>query len=534
MRAGRCGNWDLRDVPPPWGDRPSIYQYIRRRLATGAKCLTNEEDPLPDGEILREVVRQGRVRGPDGGAGDEYHQGEARTAAAVFGLLKRAIRIGSAANVRKLYDAIVVTPAALHLWPFVNLVDDDETLDRERLYALAKWFVTEAADREAVRWALAMVCLVSEDEDDLLIALGRHEAFSGHAIEIAWSCAHDRDKVMWALARYVSGRVKGRAIFRLIDTQNDDIKRWMLLHGARDPMLGSFAAYHCATAGELLEALSAADIDDELLCGAGEILRKLISGKDIIEGRRSLADFADGATAVEAYLGHVSRASGSMHLFLVVEAIRGFCADPKRDWPALAARGWTPERRARIGRVAREYVAQDRWRTAALAGLASADAGEFDTAAAVAESLGIDTWENRFRRLSAGEDRWDQVMQTDEDERAERVIAHALERLPLAEIAIGPAEEVGLGPASRHHRILEKVVWELWRFPGKGLELVNAALRSPVYTNRLTAVWTLKTWEQWRSWDAGTREALEAAWEIEPDGGLRERMGQLLAGEAAG
>ena len=113
----------------------------------------------------------------------------------------------------------------------------------------------------------------------------------------------------------------------------------------------------------------------------------------------------------------------------------------------------------------------------------------------------------------------------------DRVIALALQRLPLPEIATGAANELGLGPAFRHHGNLDFIVQDLKRFPGKGLALVHAALRSPVVRNRNMALNALAAWGEWR-WGPDTRRSLEAALQVEPVDKVRDRMEKVLAGES--
>jgi hypothetical protein len=121
-------------------------------------------------------------------------------------------------------------------------------------------------------------------------------------------------------------------------------------------------------------------------------------------------------------------------------------------------------------------------------------------------------------------------MQTDDRERVERVVALALERIPLAEIATGPEGEDGIGPRFGEHLKLAAVVGRLEYFPGMGLPLVHAALQSPSSFNRNHAIHALGAWGE-SHWGPETRALLEAAVESEPDDELRERMERVLAGE---
>jgi len=80
---------------------------------------------------------------------------------------------------------VVASSGIDYLDPFRYLLIDDATVDRRRAHALAKWFARGAADREVVKWALATLRVVSWDEVDLLLTLGRHEEFTSHAVDAA-------------------------------------------------------------------------------------------------------------------------------------------------------------------------------------------------------------------------------------------------------------------------------------------------------------------------------------------------------------
>jgi len=501
-------NWNLSDLPPPWGDRPSIYQHVRAHLSTGPEGLTQGGESLPDDEVFRSQSHVHPVTdAPDEAFGTDWAPDEARTGASIFGALKRATRAPSQANVGRLYHSVVASSGIDYLDPFRYLLIDDATVDRRRAHELAKWFARGAADREVVKWALATLRVVSWDEVDLLLTLGRHEEFTSHAVDAARDSVSDPDRVIWELARHVTGWARVHAISCLAGTSDQAIKSWMLREWFDQSIVILWTAYTRATTGGLLDALSSEQIDDDLLKGAGQILLALI---DVSGCLRGMSHYVEGAAAVEGYLGHVLRSAGTLRQFLVVEGITRFCTDGGRDWATLAAYGWTPERRARIERQALGFLARDHWSALAIAGL-SEDGAEFDDAVTVAQALGIDTWDRQFRRLVGGEDRWYEVMLTDDPQRVERVTALALERIP-------------------HDFNLFLIVQELARFPGKGLALVHAALRRSEIGNRKVALKALAAWGESR-WGPETRAVLEAARDIEPVDEVRERMGKLLSGE---
>jgi hypothetical protein len=154
----------------------------------------------------------------------------------------------------------------------------------------------------------------------------------------------------------------------------------------------------------------------------------------------------------------------------------------------------------------------------------------FWNAVQAAKLFGIDTWDVHFQRLQRGEDHWYFVMQTSDPIRIDRVVSLAEERLPLEDIATGPADELGLGPGFQAHGALDFVLQDLRRFPGKGWRLIRVGLRSPVTRNRNMALRALAAMDR-GAWPAEAELLLRQAWKAEPNSGTRESMRQILDGK---
>jgi hypothetical protein len=107
------------------------------------------------------------------------------------------------------------------------------------------------------------------------------------------------------------------------------------------------------------------------------------------------------------------------------------------------------------------------------------------------------------------------------------VIEAALRLLPIGEIATGPAETLGLGPAYASHRCLDALTQGLARFPGAGWRLLEAALRSPVTGNRARAARALGAWPR-SAWPSGMETTLRTVLESEPVETVRKRLIAVL------
>jgi hypothetical protein len=109
------------------------------------------------------------------------------------------------------------------------------------------------------------------------------------------------------------------------------------------------------------------------------------------------------------------------------------------------------------------------------------------------------------------------------EDRIDEVLAFAKQTLPLAAIASGPSDSLGLGPDYAPHHALDFIVQELPRFPGRGWPLVSAAMRSPVVRNRNMAINALERWPK-SAWPPEAISAVEQAAEIEPRDDVKNRL----------
>jgi hypothetical protein len=524
------GSWSLARVAFPWGDRPSIHRHVESHVRPGHLGLASGGETLPD----EELVRAGRgftwVPGALDGVSGHHGGGDSAelTAAAVLDALRVLTQKASSAHAADLYSALTEHAALDYIDPLLEAIVGDEHLDSERLHAIARWLATEAPDREPVKVGAALLGLFCAEEDRvLLLTLGRHEEFTLYSA-VALTNAEERpERTLWQLARHVTGWGRIQIIERLAGTQDEHIRTWLLREGYLNDIMVEYTALICATTGDLHAALRLPEPDDALLRGTGEILSALIRGRG--GPAEGIVEYPHGAEATELYLAHLQNREASLEQFLAVSTIMQFMEEEEGEAhdPHL---GWD-QRREKLWSLASGILARSNWPERVRAGLASDDPHTFHTAAAAARVLEIDTWEVFFERLERGEPHhWYSVMQTDDPARIDRVVALAEERLPLEQIATGPADELGLGPGFQHHGALDFVLQDLRRFPGRGWPLIRAGLQSPVTRNRNMAVRALSAWER-KSWQAETEPLLRTALELEPNESTRESMRRVLAGE---
>jgi hypothetical protein len=145
--------------------------------------------------------------------------------------------------------------------------------------------------------------------------------------------------------------------------------------------------------------------------------------------------------------------------------------------------------------------------------------------------MGGDLWEAAFERLTS--DPLDphlywNLMQSEDGDRIRRVIAFAESNLPLDEIAIGPSNLMGLGPAYVTHRCLDFLVQEMRREAVFSPRLVASALRSLLVQNRNMAVAALEN-HPIDEWGPSLIGDVMRATADEPDDQVRDRMKAVMA-----
>lgn len=525
-------SWFRPEWEPPapdavWGDRPAIYDHVRRHLEPGRPGLASDGEPLPD-ETERDSEIHWVPGGMDGSFGHHFGGGDGSDAAEpIYALLREVLIRADPARVRNLYALLREENAIDIVDPILERIRADNSIHAGRLRVLAHWLATQAPDREPVKLGIALLGLFSGGEyRDLFLTLGRHEEFTLYAAVALASALEKPDETLWDLARNVSGWGRIQTVERLADTREPRIRRWLLVEGYRNSIMLEYTACLCARAGNLKSRLAKDPPEEDVLAAAVDLVRALAEGGPA----EDMEDYEDGAAVTARFLELMRAHAATLDHFLAVEAVGRFLDAEDSDLTAREERGWTPRLVQRLRRECEEILGRPEWSARVREGLASDDDHAFSRAAQVARVLGIEVWDRYFERLQGGEACWYQVMQTDDPERIECVLAVARERIDLESIATGPADLLGLGPEHAPHNHLDFILQDLRRFPGQGWDFLRAGLRSPVVRNRNMALNALSRWGR-ENWEPDTEMALRRGLREEPTADVRERFERVLAGQ---
>jgi hypothetical protein len=515
--------------------------------------MTQERRPWENGRPILEVLRDagpGAGELPDeaeggnqvrfaAGAWDgilSHHvagvdeQAEAHLVAGLLEAVTRLVREDDDDSREALYQLLLGESLVRHMDVILREMTQQEELGPLDVLPYARWLVRHAAHRNPLKMGMALVGLCGNEEDlDDLRVLARHDEFTLFAAVAVANLVEDPVAEWWEMARHVQGWGKVHLVERLCQhgSDRDELRDWLLRHGCANEVMPEYLALACATGGRLAEALAEDEPDDELLDGACTILTALLSP----DGPAGDVDsYPEGADAVRALLGHLEgRCTTLERLRVVAHVGRWLQTGDEEAWAEREEQGWTEDLREDLLARCNEVLARPEWRQRVLKAFASGDEAKRYLAWSLSEPVGIDLWDDAFARLESDPlEPWlySILLQTDDAERAARVIAFAEAHLPLAEVATGPADLLGFGPEFRPHNCLDSLVQRMQQGEGLSGPLVAAALRSPVVRNRHLAASALEA-HPVEAWGPDVRRALGQTRQDETDEQLREKWREL-------
>jgi hypothetical protein len=511
---------------PTVTDGESLLSYIRRHLDAGGRLAPDGCD-LPDETHTDDELRwapgsMDGILGPHAGPGEIER---ARNAADAW---VKACARPTRRRLRSLHERLIGRDAR----SIVDLLIDELNRlqpDIRDIRRIALWLASTSPNRGPVKIGLALLGATGlEGHVDVIRTLGAHDEFTLYAAAALQNGLKEPDSELWALAASVDGWGRIHCVERLRNTQDPQIRSWLLREGYKNSIMLEYTALIAADTGGLLAALEQDNVDRAMLTTAGELLSALIE-----EGpAQNIDDYGDGANAIERYLTLMRSRAETLNDYLAVAAIRDFVADDER-WEVHRA-GWSISRRDAFHGACLEILGQTHWAGGVAAVLTpDAEHGDYYAACSVAHDLGIDTFEASFRRVERDPfcSEWFDVWKgADTTERARRLAELARTRLPLAQIATGPSDALGVGPQFKAHGALDWSLQALRNHPGVGGDLLIVGLQSPVTRNRNMALNALHRWPT-ELWPPQARTLMAATATGDPSEATRALAGKVLCGE---
>jgi hypothetical protein len=476
-------------APQPWVDA-SIFEFIMARIDPDSGRYEADGEPLPD-----EAPDASTISWADGALdGVLGHHGASEesvaTAQQLAGLFDRVARTGDQRAAAAAY-AILKEARVLGLVdPLLACLGKYRTPFEPHLSRFALQLATLSGDRGPVKVGIALLgAMRLYQHEEIVTALGKHEEFTLYTADALVSMFEDPSERLWALAQSVEGWGRIQVVERLVPTANPHIRQWLRREGFRNSVMYEYLALTAAVHGGLSEVLEQEQVLGADLVAAGEIISAMITA-DI--GRVSgMNVYPDAAETCRAYLTHALLAAPDLVHLHAAQLIFSHVERDQRSAAERAACGWTPAARSDVVALARRYATRNDWGTLIREQLAASDERAFERAARAAFEAGIDAYDWYRRRLTARPHDSGAWLYATESANAERIteLARLAERsLPLAQMSRGPADREGARRDAELHTCLEVVLQRLKDFPGEGMSLICAGLRSPVLRNRSLAI----------------------------------------------
>jgi hypothetical protein len=517
----------IEKMDVPWaGERPSIHSLVVEALGKRGERQEELRIALPNGEDEDSLQwAPGALDSLVGAPDRSQREAKPRKLVAALGAV---LRRPSKESAEHLYSVLCEQETISIIDSTIERVSRELADHQHALAALARRLICEAPDVEPVKAGVALLGISGERMEDaeLVSTIGCFEEITLYSVVALRHLLTEPDEAVWRLARNVHGWGRIQAVERLIDTQDPVIKDWLLREGFRNTIMYEYLAYACAVAGGLYDVLAGGDPDDEVLVAAGEILTALIIGGPA----QGMEDYEDGAGACVAYLrrlaGRPIKDLSAVHAVVRIKSL----AEEERAERLRARRAWGAQTFFDIRAHSNDILRRADVRTLIDEGLSSSDDYTFNGAADLAAHFSIDSWPLRLaRQKSRTSDQWYWLMQAQDGDRIDQVLALAREQLNLALIGSGPTDSLGLGPDFRDDLALDFVLQDMDRFPGKGWDLVKVGLRGRTIRLRHMAVKALRSWGR-AAWPADAMAELEAAAEREPEDEVRKDLQELIEG----
>jgi hypothetical protein len=524
------------------GEPPSILEHVRAHVRLDVPGLSEGGAQLPDEDAFAEHFDHGQLRWSPGSLEGAFvrYAGSPDDEAAVERLHSALIALAdrpSARTRRRVRELFREGDVRVRIDGLNERLHAFLPQHPERLYSEMRELFLTSGHRDEVKYAMAIMSGFGQPEDaELFRLIGRHEEFTLYAAVALANVTDDPQSEWLGLLPHVSGWGRTELSELILqEPQPIEVREELLRDG-----LGIGNALTLAVSCRLHEFLARDDLDDELLVQAREILDSLTWSFD---SPNDLTDYPDAAEAVERLLELLRKRDPDLDDLVTAHEIKRFVtayggsgdervlSEQEAD-EKLAQAGFDDVRRARIVALCDAVVAREHWRKQIETCLESDDDTQRNRAIEAAKRLDIDLdtyLVAQIRRNPGDSYLWFQLAFGADESRLRNAVELAVSLWDLSEITRGPALDL-FAPGDRGPlQSIDYLLQELPRFPGLGGRLLAAALQSPVVRHRLVAVRALSRWPEI---PADLRTEIADRHASDPDEGVRDDAGKVLAGEA--
>lgn len=496
----------------------SIYEYICDHLTSSGELP--QDFKLPGRKAMLESTSRADLRdlhlvdGALDGLALFHGPSEKADCAPLLELLKDT----AVGDTESIMDAIesYFEPSTGHRMlpleaPLLQWVNDHmEEVNADGLFALAANLLVTTENSECVKLALVLFSMLDTDDNeavkDAVRTLARSDEFTLFAIHVAGSWQNEEEEIL-QFAQHVHGWGRIHAVDYL-QAKSGRVKDWLFHEGVHNSIGAAYSARTVADKIKLAEVLKnpAFNDGDYILASAivdGLLDEASMQGITAMENRTALLD---------GYLHQARRCQQTEATMNTLLSIRDYL-----DSNIFQGSGKLHERveeilhTEEITSFIQELIAKGRgFRTACRMGINCTD----EMLHAMASSF--DTYADLVDVLPKNPDT------------LKKLLTIYRNHLPLAMMASGPRDQMGIGEEYRPYHQLSYLVQNLTDSTGEGEDLLITSLNCPVNANRQMALHVLDSWLK-DGYEPGEamRIALQQLMENEPCEDIRAQLEEL-------
>ena len=397
------------------------------------------------------------------------------------------------------------------------------------LFNYANKLAAKTNNRNTVKFGIAILglCQNKKPIDDIKI-LGLHDEFTVFSAIALSNLSDNLVNDLWELAKQVDGWGKIQLVDRLAEMElNSEIKDWLVLEGYKNNIMYEYLALTCAQNGMLNEKLNAESIDNNLYSSASDIIIALMDEGPAV----GMSGYDESSETIENFIRHSKKRNLNINSYITLHRIKDYLEEPLEENEFL--KKWNQNDLSNCLIDINELLNSKDWTEEVQSALKSSDNVEYWNGKQAAEKLGIDLWDTVWNKLTQNpldSSAWYDVTANAKENNVEKIIAFAINNLPLDFLGSGPRDSSGIGDDYQKHSSLDSVITFLENYPKKGEKLILVGLDSPVTRNRNMAIRVLDKWKA-ENWSNEITEKIKNLKEIEPNADTKNNFERLLKGE---
>jgi hypothetical protein len=491
----------------------SLYRYIQLHRDAGDGRIASDAMTLPDEPAARRFSRLRWVPGALEGLGTRHMQWDGSAKAVEAITLLEQVAAGSPSAEAALYELLRADDVVTFYNDALDYASARIADAEPRLHALARRLATQSRDRGPVKFGIAMLGSMGDENDlEIVSTLGLHDEFGLYAAGAIAELAPQRQQALYEMAQKVKGWGRIEAVTLMTSTPDAKLRRWLLTEGFRNNVTPQYLAYHCATIADLAAAMTdrANATDMAFLAGVSDLIQSLIRPGP----SRDAQTYEQTPEVAVSYLQAVQGKKDSIAFLLTAQVLSEYANSAP----------WTADQKAMVKKLATPIVEDKSWRRRVIGAL-SDDRGDLEQAEVAATRLDIGTFDVHLKRLAKNgtvADRWRLAFSAADPRQMTSLLG-------VAEKTFEPRFARGaVGRANTSDEALEAVLQSVARYPGTGMRIVDASLLDISPLVRRAAVETLVRWGGPYLRNTSVRAALSAAADGETDEALKARMVALL------